>query len=433
MIRTATLSLLLALWALPAWGQSEPIVVAQDYGSGAPHVGGVFGAPPAAVGGGGPATDYYFVVFEAADFGTASTEYLHISGSGTGIETTEADAANIISGALTFKTLYVEFGGNLFAPENSIVTLMKNGTATDLTCEVTAGNGSCTDSTDVSVDSGDTVSLRHEDTGTVNNNISIWLLAEPDSDNKRIYTTSGDSLSTGATDYLAINNITASTTEASRSNPVSAECTVTAIAAKLSADPGTGSQSYKFEVREDGSDTNIECTIDGDDSPDFECTGTGSALIEEANLISISVVPSSTPTSVNASVSIECDHTDDDFMIFAGVTNTSSANRYSGTGWNPVPVNCGNTESIAPVTLTANGICGVAAGSTVSGSYDVQFMDDCSVDAALDATGISGTAPVCDLTGTVSVSAGDSINTLREDNSVGTNQIVPSSISFQGP
>lgn len=231
--------------------------------------------------------------------GGATTQYLPLSG--TGLPTTvEQSSRQLIATSGTIKKMYVNADGAPGAAKTITFTLMVNGSATALTCNMSGAAATTANDTSntVSVSAGDTVSMRVSYSGAAIGtsfiNFGVTFLASTANEFPIIAGTSADP-STSATNYcdlVASDNESFSATENQR-QAVGSVWYVKNMYSKVTTAPGAG-KSWALKLRQNAADTALTNTI-SDANTTANATTTITLALYDA--LSVSFTPSGTPTS----------------------------------------------------------------------------------------------------------------------------------------
>jgi len=265
------------------------------------------------------------------------TEYMSLNGDALW-GATEADFTTMISTASTAKKLYIAYnlGPGLGAGETRAFTLMLNGSATSLTCTVSANESTCNDTTNtVSIAAGDLVSLRIVTVGDIGGNHVGWgIVFDVGTEGKFITTVLGATNSDTATVYQ---NITQGRsgwgTVAIDQRSGTTAVTMSTICASLATAPGAG-KSFVFQDASFGTATALVVTLS--DSEIHDCYSEDITIGAKGAHHYISI-PSNTPTASRAFVGMIGSFTptptgaQDRRSIFSSGTGTATFSTGTGT------------------------------------------------------------------------------------------------------
>ena len=185
------------------------------------------------------------------------------------------------------------------------LTLMVDGVASALTVTISDSETAAADTTNkITVSAGQSVSIESVPTGTPTGRSANWAVIFT-GDNAResllMGGTGADALSTSATEYDGISGLEdPSATLADREQLNALSGTIKNLYVKLSEDPGTDPDGYKFTVFKNGSATALTVTITAnsttgnDTSNSFTIAATDQLVLEIEPLNT----PSATPTAV---------------------------------------------------------------------------------------------------------------------------------------
>lgn len=199
------------------------------------------------------------------------------------------------------------------APNNGadtiVYTVQVNGSPSAMTCTLTAAATTCSDTTNILyLNKGDFISIRTTSTGTPTFSPFVgYVLQEIENDNYSHIigtTATPTSISNSATNYLAPFTVAPSSSESSHQLVMPISGDISKLYVKLSGAPdnGGGTQSYVLTVRKNSTDTALTCTIS---EAQTTCEDKlNSFSVTEGDLISISTVPSGTPTARVPSLSM---------------------------------------------------------------------------------------------------------------------------------
>lgn len=355
-------------------------------------------------------------VFPFGAFGTASTS--------------TDNGQPVVAAAGTISNLFIKI---TVAPGSAVsraFTINKNGVATSVTCSVTgtgsgAGITTCNDTSDsFSVVPGDALSLGQAATGTVAA-ASVQYGAEfvPTSDNNLILLASANTTNTTTQAYAAPTAASTvwNTTETSRQQLFPDAGTLSRFYANGNAGPGvSGSFALGFD---NGGILGPTCTITGTGTGAGvnTCNDTSTSISVSANsLVDITETPVLTPSNVpRLGFGIQFVPSTSGNFPFMGSTQglaDGASNVFiplSGDRNNSSEV---STSEPAPFsfTMTKITVSTTAPGGVATRTFSLR---DSGVTTSLACT-ITGAATTCTTTGSVSITAGDTLSV--EDSPAGS-------------
>jgi len=213
---------------------------------------------------------------------TAATEYNSLIG-GESWRPAESDYAKLVSIEGKIKNLRVRLNGAPGAGTRYTFTLMVNGAPSALTFDIAdAATSGSNMLNEIDVTSGDTVSLRCVPTGPPIARNATWtsVFEGYTANESLILGGTFDTLNSGVTEYGQVMCAFASLsiTEPNSRQVVPTSGTIKNLYVKLSADPGTAPDAYKFTLRKGGVNQALTVTITADDT-------TGSDLINTVDVV----------------------------------------------------------------------------------------------------------------------------------------------------
>jgi len=253
---------------------------------------------------------WYTVIEYAADnvsilagqgFESGSNGYLAITGRGNP-STTTTDREFVLPIAATAKSIYARVTTAVGSGVGYTLTVRKNGTATDIECEISGtSDTTCSLTTEsVSFDAGDRLGVYLTRIGSpVGRLVKVSVGLENEA-GYFMFGVLGMTLSNSATQYTSIagaSNMSMNATETNRQQ-ITEAITVTAGRVRLSGSPGSG-KSYALTLRDDAADTSTTCTVS--DTAEV-CTMSTNSTVAADSLMTTKVVPSDTPTARNAGI-----------------------------------------------------------------------------------------------------------------------------------
>lgn len=213
--------------------------------------------------------------------------------------------------------------------------LMLNGVAQALTCAITESATSAEDVTHtVAVTAGDRLALRCTPAGTPTTSLARWSTQyEPTAAGVAVWgTTSDQALSTVATRYNAIgaDGLQAwNATETTVSQVWATACTITSLYVFLSANVGSGGDTFTFRIVVNGTPNAGSALALVDAAESGNVTGI-SVAIAPGDLVSIECVPTGTPQAVAAKWAVGyAPSVNGQFNVSSGNTLTPTANGFN--------------------------------------------------------------------------------------------------------
>ncbi len=184
-----------------------------------------------------------------------NTEYNALAG-GYNWTATEALRSQVVSTNGLIKNLRVRLNGSPGAGKSYDFTLMLNGAPTALTVEIADAATSGNDATEIAVVAGDSVSLRCVPTGTPSARFARWTsVFQGDTARESLILGVADiPLDTGATEYSQVMAAFSglSNVEDNFRQVVPTSGTIKNFYVKLTVDPGTAPDAYRFTIRLNG-------------------------------------------------------------------------------------------------------------------------------------------------------------------------------------
>lgn len=232
-----------------------------------------------------------------------STRYVAISGL-NGAATTAAEVESIIPTDGAIDQIYASAGASI---NGLVITLIKNGVDTSLTC--TAVGSACSGTGSVSITAGDAVAIKFAPGGGSNFVRASVRWSPAIADEALVLKARPGAPATNATRYiLPFAASWAALTQSTGLTVVPYAATFSKFAVTLGAAPSsTHSYTYTLMKGTAGwstsiSDTSATCTITGAST---SCSTSGTATYAAGNTLSLKSVPSGTPaTSVSSTVSM---------------------------------------------------------------------------------------------------------------------------------
>lgn len=206
----------------------------------------------------------------------------------------------------TLKKLYIEMETAPGSGQDKVFTVGS------LTCTIEdTATGCNTGASTTTITSGSTYVLSISDNGTSPANtghVGVAAVFVPDNQGEFPIALSTDAATHAtATEYYPMidGDGAGHATENNRSINASVGFDILNMRAKLATDPGASSEIYTFTLQDDGADASgtFNCSIDGDDSPNFDCSDTETVTIAADSALSTEVVPTSSPTTGSVLIS----------------------------------------------------------------------------------------------------------------------------------
>lgn len=345
---------------------------------------------------------------------SASTRYYSFASGSNGFQTTELLVSPVMPIAGTVSNLYVQFDAAPGTGTTTAVTLMRNGSATTLTCSVADAASTCSDTSNtVTVAVGDTLSWRSQVTvggSTFSPNLHVTAKFEG--------TNSGESFITGATNgtasitttgYYVPYGATATTTVAHASTTMPTSGTIDKLYVNLSGSPGAG-DSFIITLFKNGVSSGVTCTVSETNTSCNDLTNTVSLTAGDA--IAIEISPTGSPTARAVKWGMRFRPTiDGESVHFTRLTSYSNVVRYDpvhGAGQrNQIEI---DSQVVAPLDFVWRKMYynfiyqGPSSGQSRTGTARID-----SVSQSLAAT-VNTNWWATDLSNEVNVTTGDLIN-----------------------
>lgn len=259
--------------------------------------------------------------------------------SSSGWHATEGDRQIYMPTGGAIKELRVFYGATVANPNTLTFTVRVNGSATSLTCTITGGASTCSDTSDsATVAAGDLVVIEKATSGTVTNSLARFsVLFDGSTSAESVFAgVTEDDLNATTTEYNAFyGRVAWGSSETSRKTMISTGGTIKKLYISLTGTAGA-SKSYAFTVYKNGSSTSLTCTVSG--ASDTTCSDTSNSFsVAAGDYITIQSAPSGTPTVRDAKWSVVFEATTaGEFVIPTIYTpNSNSAVTYwahGGTG-----------------------------------------------------------------------------------------------------
>lgn len=228
----------------------------------------------------------------------SAVEYNALAG-GIGWRETETEAIQLVSTGGKIKYLRVKLETAPGAGKDYTFTLMVNGVASalEVTISDTATTGADT-THEVDVVAGDYISIRSTPTSLPTAGWVTWTSIFVGSTSKEslILGSSYSAVSNTATAWNHISTAYISWgTEADRWQVIPTSGKIKNLYVKLSEDPGTAPDAYKFTLRVNGADTVLTCTITADDTTGNDTTHEVS--VSAGDYVTLQCEPLNEPTA----------------------------------------------------------------------------------------------------------------------------------------
>ena len=258
-----------------------------------------------------------------------TTEYNSLVG-GYSWESVEAYFTKLVSTDGVIKNLRVKLNDSPGAGKKYTFTLMINGNPSALTLEIADAATSGADTThEIDVVAGDTAYLRCAPTGTPTARYATWTsMFEGDTAKESlIMGGSISSLSSTSTEYAQVMGAHTgyTTNENNFRQVVPTAGTIKNLYVKLTADPGTSPDAYRFTLRKGGASQTLTVTITADNT-------TGNDTVHEVavvagDILTLMIEPLNTPSATPAAywgMTFVAD-TDGESIILGGSVQSLSA------------------------------------------------------------------------------------------------------------
>lgn len=227
---------------------------------------------------------------------------------------TDALGQVVIPTAGTLKNLTFYTNSAPGASASWAVTVIKNGSASTLTCTLSGASAVlASDTADtVSVAAGDTISIQIAPTGSPTLNIAAFALSfSPTNDGESFicYSGNGQSPSTSVTSFQEpIGADTVWNATETNVQMIMQATTLKAIYAATSVSPGISPKAYAFTARNNAADTAAAVTINDastvNGSGRWGSTAGQSITVNDDDKFAIKSIPTSTPSSLFAKTSL---------------------------------------------------------------------------------------------------------------------------------
>jgi hypothetical protein len=251
---------------------------------------------------------------------------------------------------------------------SAIYTIMKNGSATALTCTISDSNIEAEDtSNDISFSDGDTISIRRSTSGGTpaasEKHISIEI--ESATANESIYGGHIDQLNTVAVQY--VNPLTSpgqtENTNAQKALALwSVAGTLTKFRFRVHQAPGAGDSwiavLYKNLVKQDGTGGTPDTTATISGAAQTTAVSTFSLDLAPDDLLSVEITPTGTPTNALGSIGLAFLADTDGEFVFAITPDANPSGVVAnycapcGEGWTNTESNFSNLGGVTPFFVT---------------------------------------------------------------------------------
>lgn len=228
--------------------------------------------------------------------------YATLQGPGTGVagwSSTSSSQRSPIPIAGTISNLNVRFPSPITNAGTFTITLRNQSGATALTCTIDSTGTTCESTSTVSVASGDYLEWGCVPSGSPDGThaqvqISCTFDATTDGESMLLFGSSS-TVSNSATNYTGLNTGTGwNATEAIRDVVIPCPGTIDLLEVLAVGSPGAGT-SYTITVRKNGADQTLTAAISGTNTANSDVTN--SFTVVAGDIISVSCVPSGTPTA----------------------------------------------------------------------------------------------------------------------------------------
>ena len=236
---------------------------------------------------------------------TSSTEYMSVQGfsSWYGLESGRYMYAPV---AFTAKKIYVRTPDSP-GTGNYDFTVRKEGAGTLLTCNIdsAASHGSggyyCTASQDVSFAKGDRITVQSIPNSSPDalSIVYIGIVADTGTNGESILFAFQSSKTTDSTEYAAIRGGSWNASESQRYQTVAGETKFQDLYVIADAGPGNGTGTVAIDLRDDGSDTALDCTLTDSDT---ECSESGPVTVGAGSIITYGGVSNADADTISIGV-----------------------------------------------------------------------------------------------------------------------------------
>lgn len=212
----------------------------------------------------------------------------------------ESEVQQIIATPGKIKDLYLELSNNPGAGADAYrMTLRVNGVSTALVVTITGAATTGSDLTnEVTVAAGDKVCWLKQAISTPANNLSVraGFAFEADTANESLFINGYKSaMDTSTTKYYPLShNLRAYDADEFKQWQYAQLSTVSQLYVRLKTAPGIG-KSWTFTLRKNGTDTDLTCTISGNDTTGSDLSN--SVVLLDDDYVDLKVVPSGTPAT----------------------------------------------------------------------------------------------------------------------------------------
>lgn len=228
------------------------------------------------------------------------TNYSPIFGNRLNWSATETGVRSIIPAPGTFKSFYAGVAVAPAVGKSWTFTLIKNGSATGITCQIVDAATTCSDLLRTfSVVAGDSVTIQAVPSGTPTapTNIRFSITFEGGTNVSVILGgLRSTTLSTGTTDYLALQGLVSPASTIAGADQIFPTNTVlSSLWVETNGVAGTGA-SYDFTLTKNGVDQTLTCQVAGASIQVCSDT-THSVSVSAGDRVSLKSVPAGTPTT----------------------------------------------------------------------------------------------------------------------------------------
>lgn len=348
---------------------------------------------------------------------TGSVSYIAFMGAGTsgagyGFNTFEPLSDTVVSTPGTITNLQAKFPQAVTGAQTYTVTLVKNGSATALTCQITSAGLSCSDAShSVTIAAGDTLAMSVTPSGSPTAQTSgpyISVQFDGTASGVSFIQAGTNSESNSAVNYFAIGMYSIAGTPESSFQIAAPTAGTFSNLYTVGGIPGAG-KSYAVTLRKNGADTTLVATASGAGSGSANDT-THTVSVAAGDLIDFSGTPTGTPAGGVAYASMTFTPTiPGESIVVGGTTNVFASGTFylnfnGGYGVGTESV----TQNIAPLAFTVKNLyanVSAAPGVATSRAYTGRLNGS---NQTLTCT-ISNTNTACtpDTTHNFTVAAGD--------------------------
>lgn len=283
---------------------------------------------------------------------STNTEFLGVMQSRGVGQTTESHNYMVIPTSGTIKKLRVELDGAPGAGKSYKFTLFLDGVAASLTVTISDTDTSGNDSANtVSVSAGQTVSIEVVPTGTptaVDDQFTMVFTGDTAKESVIMGNTSGNAILNATNEFFGVVGGTSGGTlfEANTVQLIAGSGTIKDFYVKLSIDPGTSPDAYKFTLRKNGVSQSLVVTITADNVAGNDTTNSFS--VSPGDLVAIFYEPVNSPSAsptVAWGMVFEADTDGESLMIGGHPDSPSNSATEYNTFVGPVSILWTTTES----------------------------------------------------------------------------------------